>query len=339
MIPGRRKTPRVQGGEMKRGLEAIARKWTVAGICVTFGVSLLTLFGAGCARPRLGPTVRVSGAWALYPMMVRWAEEFRQTRPDVRIDVSAGGAGKGAADALAGRADIGMVSREIHPDEIEQGAFWIPVVKDAVFPTVNAQNPVLQDLMAKGVTKDTFIGIYITGEIKTWGQVVGKPEITDEIHVYTRSDAAGAPETWAKYLDKKQEDLLGVGVFGDPGLLEAVIKDPLGIGFNNLGYAYDNTSGKPVAGAFVLPIDNNANGQADPEELLETKTEAMEMVAQGKYPSPPARAENLVTNGKPTGLVQAFIEWVLTEGQAFVGEAGYVKLTQDQLDASLKKIR
>jgi phosphate transport system substrate-binding protein len=56
-------------------------------------------------------------------------------------------------------------------------------------------------------------------------------------------DAAGAPETWAKYLgNKKQEDLLGIGVFGDPGIAEAVAKDPLGIGYNNLGYAYDAAS-------------------------------------------------------------------------------------------------
>jgi len=321
-------------------------KRSIKNIIVIWVLAAMLLSAAGCAGQQAAPagtklqgTITVSGAWALYPMMTRWAEEFQKLYPDVKFDVSAGGAGKGMADALGGAVDIGMVSREITADEEAKGAYWVAVTKDAVLPIVNAKNPVLQDLTARGFSKDTFIGIYITGEITTWGQVVGKPEITDEIHVYTRSDAAGAPETWAKYLDKKQEDLLGVGVFGDPGLLEAVIKDPLGIGFNNLGYAYDNTSGKPVAGAFVLPIDNNANGQADPEELLETKTEAMEMVAQGKYPSPPARAENLVTNGKPTGLVQAFIEWVLTEGQAFVGEAGYVKLTQDQLDASLKKIR
>jgi phosphate transport system substrate-binding protein len=205
---------------------------------------------------------------------------------------------------------------------------------------INAQNPALQDLLAKGVTKDTFIKIYITGEITTWGQLVGKPEITDEIHVYTRSDAAGAPETWAKYLgNKKQEDLLGIAVFGDPGLLDAVVKDPLGIGFNNLGYVFDNNTGKPVPGALALPIDYNENGMADPDEILETKNEAVEMIASGKYPSPPARAENLVTNGKPTGVVQAFIQWILTDGQAFVGEAGYVKLPQEQLDAALKKIQ
>jgi phosphate transport system substrate-binding protein len=309
-------------------------------------LAVFILSATGCAgkpapqNTNLQGNITISGAFALYPMMTRWAEEFQKVHPDVKFDVSAGGAGKGMADALAGAVDIGMVSREITADEEAKGAYWVAVTKDAVIPVINAQNPALQDLLAKGVTKDTFIKIYITGEITTWGQLVGKPEITDEIHVYTRSDAAGAPETWAKYLgNKKQEDLLGIAVFGDPGLLDAVVKDPLGIGFNNLGYVFDNNTGKPVPGALALPIDYNENGMADPDEILETKNEAVEMIASGKYPSPPARAENLVTNGKPTGVVQAFIQWILTDGQAFVGEAGYVKLPQEQLDAALKKIQ
>jgi phosphate transport system substrate-binding protein len=288
----------------------------------------------------LSGNIAVSGAFALYPMMQRWAEEYTKLHPGVTFDVSAGGAGKGMADALAGAVDIGMVSRTITPEEEAKGAYWVAVTKDAVFPTINEKNPVLQDLLAKGVTQEILEGIYITGEITTWGQVIGKPEVTDEIHVYTRSDAAGAPEVWAKYLgDKKQEDLLGVGVFGDPGLLDAVAKDPLGIGYNNLGYAYDAASGKPVAGTLTLPIDGNENGAADSDELLETKTEAIEMVATGKYPSPPARPLNLVTNGKPEGLVRAFIEWIVTDGQQFVGEAGYVQLTQEQLAESLEKVK
>jgi len=198
---------------------------------------------------------------------------------------------------------------------------------------------VINEIMAQGITQDIFIKIYITGEITTWGQVVGKPEITDEIHVYTRSDACGAAEVWAKYLgDKKQEDLQGIGVFGDPGLLEAVVKDPLGIGYNNLGYAFDSASGKPVAGSVAAPIDANENGQADAEEYLETKEEAIEMVALNKFPSPPARALNLVTNGQPSGLVADFIRWILTDGQQFVGEAGYVQLTAEQLAAELQKL-
>jgi len=58
-------------------------------------------------------TIRVSGAWALYPMMVKWGEEYRKVHPKVRVDISAGGAGKGVVDALAGLVNVGMVSREI----------------------------------------------------------------------------------------------------------------------------------------------------------------------------------------------------------------------------------
>ena len=309
-------------------------------------LSILALLVTGCGLPaapgqgggKLEGTITISGAWALYPMMVRWGEEFKKLNPDVKLDISAGGAGKGMADTLAGAVDIGMVSRGVYPEEIEKGAFWVAVTRDAVFVTVNEKNPVWEDLHQKGVTREKCIGIYITGEITTWGQVVDRPEVTTPIHVFTRSDAAGAPETWAKYLGKKQENLLGIGVYGDPGVLDAVIKDPLGIGYNNLNYAFDMGTGQPVAGAQVVPIDVNGNGQADPDEAIDSKKQAVDAVAIGRYPSPPARDENLVTKGKPTGLVKAFIAWILTDGQKYVDEAGYIPLTKDKLDEGLEKL-
>jgi phosphate transport system substrate-binding protein len=292
------------------------------------------------APASLEGNMTISGAFALYPMMTRWAEEFKKANPKVTFDISAGGAGKGMTDALSGAVDIGMVSRGITPEEEAKGAFWVGVVKDAVFPIVNEKNPVLQDILKQGIKQETFVGIFITGDIKTWGQVVGKPEITDEIHVYTRSDACGAADIWAKYLgNKKQEDLQGVGVSGDPGLLDAVVKDPMGIGYNNLGYAFDITTGKPVVGAIPAPIDKDGNGQAGPDELIQNMAQAVDLVAKGLYPEPPARVENLVTKGKPTGLVLAFLQWILNDGQKFVGEAGFVVLPADQLNTAMQKLK
>jgi len=288
----------------------------------------------------LSGTIAISGAFALYPMMTRWAEEFQKIHPNVQFDISAGGAGKGMTDAVSGAVDIGMVSREIRPEEESMGAYGVAVTKDAVFPVVNSGNPVAAEILAQGISQEAFIKIYITGEIKTWGEVVGDPEITDEIHIFTRSDAAGAPEMWAKFTgDKKQEDLLGIGVNGDPGVLEAVMKDPLGIGYNNMGYAFDLASGNPVAGVLIVPIDLNNDGKADDIERIETMPEAIQAVATGKYPSPPARPLYVVTKDKPAGLTQDFILWILTDGQAFVGEAGYVLLTPDQLAESLARVR
>jgi phosphate transport system substrate-binding protein len=284
-------------------------------------------------------TITASGAFALYPLMVKWGEEYKKIHPNVNFDISAGGAGKGMTDALGGQVDIGMVSRSIKPEEEQKGAYWMSVVKDAVFPAINAKNPVLQELLRTGVTHDQLVDVFITGKIKTWGQLVDRPEITDEIHVYTRSDSAGAADAWAKFLGKTQEELKGIGVYGDPGIMDAVIKDPLGIGYNNLGYAYDPSTGQQIAGSVVPPIDVNQNGTADADEVYDTKTKAVHGVATGKYPSPPARALNVVTKNKPTGLVHDFILWTLTDGQKFVDEAGYVSLPQDTLNQSLQKIK
>jgi phosphate transport system substrate-binding protein len=277
-------------------------------------------------------TIAISGAFALYPMMVTWAEEYQKLHPEVRIDVSAGGAGKGMTDTLSGAVDIGMISRDITPDEESKGAAWIAVTKDAVFATANASNPVAAALISQGLTQETLVKLFISGEYTTWGQVVGQPDVQDEVHVYTRSDSCGAAEVWAKFLDdKKQEDLLGIGVNADPGVMDAVVKDPLAIGYNNLNYAFDPASGRPVAGAIVIPLDDNGNRQTDPDELLDTKDAALQAVANGRYPSPPARTLNLVTKGKPSGVVQDFLLWILGDGQQFVETTGYVKLSPDQL--------
>jgi phosphate transport system substrate-binding protein len=287
-------------------------------------------------------TITVSGAWALYPMMVKWAEEFQKIHPQVRIDVSAGGAGKGAADALGGLVDIGMVSREIYPAELEKGAFYVASVIDAVVPTASQNNPLKEEILTRGMKRQNFIDVWITGQVTDWKQIFpeANPSGMTDIHIYTRSDACGAAETWAKYLGKMQEDLLGIGVYGDPGLAEAVTKDQLGIGFNNIGYAFDAKSRKPVEGVLVIPIDINENGKIDPEEnFYGTLDEITQAIAARDYPWPPARELNLLTLREFKGITKEFVRWILTDGQQYAPEAGYIALSQEKIQAELAKLR
>ena len=291
------------------------------------------------AQDNLKGKITLSGAWALYPMAIKWAEEFKKVHPGVKIDVSAGGAGKGMTDAISGLVDIGMVSREIYPEELKKGAFPFAVAKDAVVAVVNASNPAINDILAKGVKKQAASNVWITGKYKNWSQLLATSSKAP-IHVYTRSDACGAAETWASFFAKKQEDLLGSGVFGDPGLALAIKKDVLGIGYNNIGYAFDQTSRKQIAGIKVVPIDINNNGNIDADEnFYNTLDELVNAIANGKYPSPPARDLYFVTKGKPSNpVVTAFVKWVLTDGQKFVKESGYINLSTGKLDGEIKKL-
>ena len=293
-----------------------------------------------CQEKKSGQ-ISISGAFALYPMVIRWSDEYRKINPGVRFDISAGGAGKGISDALNEMVEIGMVSREIYPEEIKKGAFTIAVTKDAVVAVVSELNPILNDIMAKGLKKDAGNNIWITGRCTTWAQAFGS-KTTSPIHVYTRSDACGAAEMWAKYFDKKQEDLLGVGVFGDPGLAQAVKKDPLGIGYNNIGYVYDATTRQQIKGLKVIPLDLNNNGIIDPDEnFYNSMNDLIAAIASGKYPSPPSRELYFVMKGSPKNnkVLTDFIRWVLSDGQKYVNEAGFISLPIEKIHSEIEKLK
>ena len=270
---------------------------------------------------------------------ILWPEEFQKIHPGVKIDIGAGGAGKGMADCLARVADLGMVSREVYPEEVKKGAWWVSVTKDAVVATVNAENPVIDDLLRSGVSREEFVAVWIEGTVVNWSSLVDRA-VPYAVNLYTRSDACGAAETWAAYLGKKQEDLLGVGVFGDPGLAEAVRQDELGIGYNNVNYAYDAGTKLQVEGIRVVPIDLNNDGLIDStEDFYADRDRLVGAIAAGIYPSPPARDLHLVSNGVPRSpVVMEFLRWVLTEGQQYVPEAGYINLPESRLMEELKRL-
>src|ERR1700743_2961726 len=140
-------------------------------------VSILTIASSFVKRPVVTPpaddlegTINISGAFALYPITVKWASEFKKLHPKVVFNISAGGAGKGITDALSGLVDIGLASRDINPAEVKKGAYTISVIKDGVVPTFNTGNPDAAQLLAKGVKRDQFQDIFVTGSIKDWNQ-------------------------------------------------------------------------------------------------------------------------------------------------------------------------
>jgi phosphate transport system substrate-binding protein len=267
-------------------------------IMICLMLVLLTL--TGCGGRTEGETVTLSGAFALYPLTVRWKEAYARVNPHISIEVAAGGAGKGMTDVLAGFVDIAMVSRDLHPAEVDQGALAFAVAKDAVVPVINSRNPSAPGLRTRGLTRREAAAIWISRTITSWNQLKGLDD-PGVINVYTRADACGAGEVWARYLGEKAQDTLGgVQVSGDPGLAEAVVRDPLGIGYNNINFAYDPGTLRPVEGLEVLKLDLNGNGRIDPaEDNFATRDDLVNAIRAGRYPSPPARNLFFVTKGRP----------------------------------------
>ncbi|NGF56171.1 PstS family phosphate ABC transporter substrate-binding protein [Parapedobacter sp. SGR-10] len=284
--------------------------------------------------------ISISGAFALYPIVVLWSEDFKKVHPQVRFNISAGGAGKGIADVLTDMVDIGLVSRDLHPQEIDKGALPIFVAKDAVLATFNPNNPNTKLLQQRGLTREELSGIFVEQKYKTWKAI--DPAFSDDgIGIYVRSDAAGAAETWAKFFGESQEGLKGVGIFGDPGLAQAIKDNKFAIGFNNINYVYDLNTSHTTDNIAVVPIDIDRNGTIDPEEqFYGTLEELTDAVATHKYPSPPSRELTFVIrkdNNSP--LIKEFIRFILDkEQQGYLLENGYVPLNEEQRAAELNKL-
>src|SRR6478609_4946401 len=212
-------------------------------------------------------SISFSGAFALYPLAQKWAEAYNKTHSNIRFDIQAGGAGKGLTDALSGAVDVGMFSREITDAEKGKGVWYIALCKDAVIPTINPANPYINTIRERGITKDQFKAIFVDQNVKTWNELLNiKGGQAAKIDVFTRSDASGAADSWASFFGKKQENLKGLGMNGDPGVSDAVKRDKNGIGYNNTLFLYDIKTGKPIPGIDAVPIDVNGNGKIDEDE-------------------------------------------------------------------------
>lgn len=290
--------------------------------------------------PALDGSVSISGAFALYPLAVQWTADFAEKHPNARVDISAGGAGKGMTDVLNGMVDFAMLSRELHEEEREKGAVDFPVGRDAVIPVLSAENPLLPQIRAHGITAGDARKIWVTGEYTTWGQLLGTDD-SSPIHVYTRSDACGAAQTFAAWFDASQEDLGGTAVYGDPGITKAVTGDRFGIGFNNMAYAYDSQDLKVQPGLAILPIDIDADGSVSPsEEIYGTRASLAAAIEEERFPAPPARSLYLVSKGVPTdSTTAAFLRFVLTDGQDFNEPNGFVRISRQSIRQSLHQLR
>jgi phosphate transport system substrate-binding protein len=90
-----------------------------------------------------------------------------------------------------------------------------------------------------------------------------------------------------------------------------------------------------------LPIDVNNNGKIDSDEnFYSSSDQLIKAIAEGKYPSPPARDLYFVSNGKPTNpVVIEFLKYVLSEGQKQNVPNGFISLPKEKLKIGLAKIK
>jgi phosphate transport system substrate-binding protein len=186
------------------------------------------------AAPAFADSLQVRGSSIFLPVMQRLAERYMAATPGSRIMVGGGGSWWGFKTVFDGTSDLGMVSSETIPEDLEEESRESgkalrrhPFAQFAVVPMVHPGNPVT------ALSLKQLHDIYI-GRITNWKELGGP---SAPIHVVAAEDVgSGIFQVWAS-------KVLGEGVVATPAAHEvaaaemrgAVAKDPLAIGYEALG--------------------------------------------------------------------------------------------------------
>jgi phosphate transport system substrate-binding protein len=246
--------------------------------------------------------ITIKGSDTMVILVQRWTEVYPD-KTNAEFQVTGGGSGTGIAALINGTTDICSSSRPIKKDEVAQleqkfgyKGLEIRVAMDGLAIYVHKSNPVKQLTMAQ--IKDIF-----TGKVTNWKDVGGKDA---KILLYSRENNSGTYEFFKEHVLNKQDfAATAQHMAGTAALINAISKDPNGIGFGGSAYA------KNVK---AVPVAKDAGSKAI--------TPNVASIHSGEYPI--SRFLYFYLNRKPEGNVKKFIDWVISPaGQKVVTEVGY----------------
>lgn len=283
----------------------------------------LALVGAtlsSCARPDAanenGKTdgeivIENKGSDTMVNLALVWAEEYMTRQPNVRLSVTGGGSGTGIAALMNGTVDLANASRAMKAVEFQtaRARGYTPqefiVARDAIAVVVHPSNPV------NGLTIQQLADIY-TGKITNWQAVGGADR---PIVLLSRESNSGTYVYFLEHVirqgDEQSQLLFSPETLLMPsseGISAEVRQNPNAIGYDGLGY--------------VTP-DQKMLGLArrDGDEYILPSVEA---VNAATYPI--ARPLFIYTVNEPTGAIKAYLDWILSDGQALIPQLGFVPL-------------
>ncbi len=225
---------------------------------------------------------------------------YQKDHAGVAFDVETKGTGYGFAAVRAGICDLAGASRPPLAQEVEQAQASGIQLNDYVIGSysvavvINSSNPLIN--LTREQVRDIF-----TGRIKNWKEVGGAD---NQIHLYTRDPISGTALGFQELAMENKAYALNAKLLTNyDAIVEAVAKDPIGIG-------YSSFNASRVPGAKAVTIGGVPANAAS--------------VNAGKYPY--TRILRFYTNkDAESAPARDFLQFVLSsKGQQVLADAGFV---------------
>lgn len=205
--------------------------------------------------------IRVAGSPQMGDLLHLFEEGFRRVQPQVRFEESLKSTVTAVSSVSAGRAEMGLVGREVWPEEVRAfetakghaplavevatGSYDVPKATFALMIFVNSANPV-GSLSAEQLRR--IFGAHQGEPARTWGDLgLGGKWASRPIHLYgfsTANDKAlifarmifGPGDGWSERLHPFSNTAGPAPVDAGEAIVRAVAADPDGIGISNVHY-------------------------------------------------------------------------------------------------------
>ena len=112
----------------------------------------------------LSGKIVLAGSTSVSPVMLVLADAYKAIYSGVEIEVQQTGSGAGITSTIEKACDIGMSSRALKPEELEQGLTETTIAMDGIAVIVNKANTV-EDLTSEQIRQ------IFTGEVTEWSEV------------------------------------------------------------------------------------------------------------------------------------------------------------------------
>ena len=314
---------------------------------IAFVAAVASLGFAGTAKAG----VTGAGSTFVYPVLSRWAADFKKAGGD-EINYQSIGSGGGIAQIKAGTVDFGATDKPLSSDELAAaGLAQFPLVIGGVVPVLNI--PGAKPGQVK-LTGPLLASIY-AGEIKMWNDPrIAKlnPGLHFPAKAITpvhRSDGSGTTFNFTHYLSQVSPGWKskfgegttvpwngGIGGKGNEGVAGYVNQIPYSLGYVEYAYVLQNKMTFALmqnsAGRFVTPNARSFAAAASHANWANAKDFYLVMTNAPGADSYPITATTFVLMYKnpknPTGSASArkFFGWALTKGQPQAASLDYVPL-------------
>ena len=109
-------------------------------------------------------SVTISGSSSVSPLMEKLKEAYEAVNPNVSIELQTSDSTTGMTNTINGMCDIGMASRELKQEELDQGLVNTVIATDGIAIIVNNDSPIEE------LTSEQVRDIYL-GNITDWSEL------------------------------------------------------------------------------------------------------------------------------------------------------------------------